>query len=121
MDGFYVTYWANIDPTWDYKTRTLYYELVNRANAMGDRVMFGRQLKRGQLVISLRELERETGIPKTTIGKIVSKFETFGSLKVELIKTSIKGAPKLQLLTLLKRDNIRDNIRDIKWDIYTNK
>lgn len=56
MDGFYVTYWANIDPTWDYKTRTLYYELVNRANAMGDRVMFGRQLKRGQLVISLREL-----------------------------------------------------------------
>ena len=62
MDGFYVTYWANIDPTWDYKTRTLYYELVNRANAMGDRVMFGRQLKRGQLVVSLRELERETGI-----------------------------------------------------------
>ena len=112
MAGFYVTYWANIDPTWDYKTRTLYYELVNRANAMGDRVMFGRQLKRGQLVVSLRELERETGIQKDTVKRIISKIETFGSLKVELIKTNIKGAPKLQLLTLLKCDKIRDNIND---------
>ena len=36
----------------------------------------------------------------------------FGSLKVELIKTNIKGAPKVQLLTLLKRNNITDNITD---------
>lgn len=112
MDGYYITYWANIDPTWEYKTRTLYYELVNRANAAGDRVVFGRQLNRGQLVVSLRELERETGIQKDTVKRIISKIETFGSLKVELIKTNKKGAPKLQLLTLLKSDKIRDNIND---------
>ena len=112
MDGFYVTYWANIDPTWDYKTRTLYYELVNRANAMGDRVMFGRQLKRGQLVVSLRELEKLTGLSKSAIQRIISNMQNFGSLKVEQIRTSEKGAPKVNLITLRKWDNIRDNIRD---------
>lgn len=112
MDGFYVTYWANIDPTWDYKTRTLYYELVNRANAMGDRVMFGRQLTRGQLVVSLRELERETGISYSVLYRIISKLQDFGSLKVEQIKTHQKHIPKVNLITICNRNNIRNNIRD---------
>ena len=108
MDGFYVTYWANIDPTWDYKTRTLYYELVNRANAMGDRVMFGRQLKRGQLVVSLRELERETGISYPVLYRIISKLQDFGSLKVEQIKTHQKPTTRVNLITICSRNTERN-------------
>ena len=114
MDGFYVTYWANIDPTWDYKTRTLYYELVNRANAMGDRVMFGRQLKRGQLVISLRELERETGISYPVLYRIISKLQEFGSLKVEQIKTHQKPTTRVNLITICSRNTERNTERNIE-------
>ena len=114
MDGFYVTYWANIDPTWDYKTRTLYYELVNRANAMGDRVMFGRQLKRGQLVISLRELERETGISNPVLCRIISKLQDFGSLKVEQIKTHQKPTTRVNLITICNRSTERSTERSTK-------
>ena len=114
MDGYYFTYWANIDPTWDYKTRTLYYELVNRANAMGDRVMFGRQLKRGQLVISLRELERETGISNPVLYRIIRKLQDFGSLKVEQIKTYQKPTTIVNLITICNRSTERSTERSTK-------
>ena len=112
MSGFYLTYRDDIDPSWDYRTRSLYFEIVYRAQQYGDRTVFGRELKRGQLVISLRELEQLTGLSKSAIQRIISKMQNFGSLKVEQIRTSEKGAPKVNLITLRKWDNIRDNIRD---------
>ena len=112
MSGFYLTYRDDIDPSWDYRTRSLYFEIVYRAQQYGDRTVFGRELKRGQLVISLRELEKLTGLSKSAIQRIISNMQNFGSLKVEQIRTSEKGAPKVNLITLRKWDNIRDNIRD---------
>lgn len=104
MKGYIKILRENINPEWDYKTRCLYFDLLQKSEAHPDITVNGIKIKRGQLLITYRKLEEETNISRSVLQRMLQEINQYGSIKLEVIRVEKTG--KSGTLITIKNSDI---------------